>query len=420
MKIEVQDQVPRDAETAVRSLLTEEPAVLLEGPRGSGKSTLLQTLAVAGRATVLDLDDESVLALVREDPVGVVQGEGLVVIDEFQRAPELLSAVKRAVDRDPRPGSFLLAGSVSAPLLPTGVETLTGRVCRLALLPLSAGEVLAAGGTRFLRALPGLLAGEPPQRVNSTLSRDDYADLLVAGGYPAALRRVSPVARARWFAGYLAAVADRDLAEFVDLRRPGLLARLYRAVAEQTAGLVARATLAEQLEAAPRTVSAYLDLLSHVHLIHELPGWTPGLSAKAGRRPKTHVVDTGLAVAALGMSADRLAATTRVGAMLESLVVAEIRKQVVLLDRPPLLAHFRDRSGVEVDLVVEAPDGRVVGIEVKSATTADQADARGLRFLAERLGRRFALGLVLTTGPGTARLDDRIWVTPVSALWGGG
>jgi hypothetical protein len=419
MQVQLDGIVARDVAPTLEDLLRDEPAILVEGPRGSGKSTVLQAAAAARGARVLDLDDESVRALVREDPTGAVAGDGLVVIDEFQRAPEVLSAVKRAVDRDPRPGSFLLAGSVSAPLLPTGAETLTGRVHRLTLLPLSAGEILATGAPRLLQVLPRLLKGEPP-RVTSTLTRRDYVDLVAAGGYPAALRRTTDSARRRWLSDYLASVADRDLAELVDLRRPGLLARLYRAVADQTASTVARATLAQQLETSPETASAYLDLLAHVHLVHELPGWTPGVSAKAGRRAKSHVVDTGLAIAAVGLTADRLVSLPRFGALLESHVVAELRKQSALVDMPLLLGHFRDRSGVEVDVVLETPDGQVIGIEVKSATTADRSDARGLRFLADRLGSRFRLGLVLTTGPGTAQLHERIWVTPVSSLWDAG
>jgi hypothetical protein len=328
----------------------------------------------------------------------------------------VLSAVKRAVDRDPRPGSFLLAGSVSAPLLPTGAETLTGRVHRLALLPLSTGEIVASGARRLLQALPRLLEGQAPG-ATSTLTRRDHVDLVAAGGYPAALRRVTDSARRRWLTDYLASVADRDLAEHVDIRRPGLLARLYRAVADQTASTVVRAALAQHLETSPETASAYLDLLAHVHLVQELPGWTPGVPAKAGRRARIHVVDTGLAVAAVGLTADRLASAPKLGAMLESHVVAELRKQSALVDVPLFLGHFRDRSGIEVDVILETPDGQVIGIEVTSATTADSSDARGLRFLADRLGSRFRLGLVLTTGPGSARLDERIWVAPVSSLW---
>lgn len=414
MRMALTRYVERDARPFLDALLMDEPAVLLEGPRGSGKSTLIREIADTRSAKVIDLDDDAVLSIIREDPFTALQSEGLVVIDEFQRAPSVLSVVKRVVDRDGRAGRFLLAGSVGARLLPTGSETLTGRVHRLHLPPLAVGEVLQGPG----RLLPLLLTSQPPTVVSS-LSRADYFDLIVAGGYPAALRRATPNLRSRWFASYLSSVAERDLPQLSDVRHPGALARLYRLVAQQTSGIVSRSAVAEQLAMGRTAASAYLDLLHHVYLITELPGWTIGVSAKEGRRPKVHVTDTGLAAAAIGMDAGRLASGGMAGAFMESFVLAEISKQLSTVGEPLTLAHFRDRSGVEVDLVVERSGGQVIGIEVKSATSVNEADARGLKFLRDRLGDRFLAGVVLYSGSLTGRLSDRIWASPVSALWGG-
>jgi predicted AAA+ superfamily ATPase len=336
------------------------------------------------------------------------------MIDEFQRAPAVLSVVKRVVDRSDTPGRFLLAGSVSSPLLPIGAETLTGRVHRLLLPPLSAGEILGQGR----RLLPRLLNGDPPTPTSAALSRLDYFSLVAAGGYPAALARHTPATRRRWFASYLSSVAERDLPEVVDIRHPGALLRLYRHLAQNTSTVVARDGLGEVLGLAPTTARSYLDLLGHVHLVRELPGWTAGVSAKAGRRPKIHVTDTGLAAAALGVDSSRLATSQLAGLLLESYVLAELTKQAGLVDEPLALAHFRDRSGIEVDVVIERPDGGVIAVEVKSATTTNQADMRGLRFLRDRLGDRFLAGLLFHTGPLMAHPDDRMWAVPISALWG--
>jgi uncharacterized protein len=413
MQISIGSKVARDARSVVEQLLLEEPAILVEGPRGSGKSTLLREITLSGGGRVVDLDDEAVLSLVLQDPTTAVSSPGLVLIDEFQRAPAVLSVVKRVVDREGGPGRFLLAGSVSAPLLPTGAETLTGRVHRMLLPPLSAGEVLAGSG----RLLPLLLAGGAPPTLTSSLSRPDYFSLVAAGGYPAALARHTSTARRRWFASYLASVAERDLPQVADIRHPGALPRLYRHLAQNTSTVVGRTGLGERLGLSTMTGRAYLDLLIHVHLVRELPGWTVGISAKAGRRPKIHVADTGLGAASIGMDTQRLAASDLAGLFLESFVVSEITKQASLVDEPLALAHFRDRSGVEVDLIIERSDGSVIAVEVKSATTVNQADARGLRFLRDRLGDRLHTGLLLHTGPLIARLDDRVWAAPVSALW---
>jgi predicted AAA+ superfamily ATPase len=304
---------------------------------------------------------------------------------------------------------------MGARLLPTGAETLTGRVHRLYLPPLAVGEVLGGLG----RLLPALLESAEPPGIASSLSRTDYFDLIVAGGYPAALRRATPHLRSRWFASYLSSVAERDVPQLADIRYPGALAKLYRLVARQTSGILNRSAVGEQLAMGRSAASAYLDLLSHVYLVSELPGWTAGVSAKEGRRPKVQVTDTGLAAAAIGMDAGRLASGGMAGAFMENFVIAEVSKQLSIVDEPLTLAHFRDRSGVEVDLVIERADGRVIGVEVKSATSINGADARGLTFLRDRLRDRFQIGVVLYTGSLTGRLGDRIWASPVSALWGG-
>ena len=410
----ITSRVPRDVEPLLSTLLTEEPAILVEGARGSGKSTILARAAADNGVDILDLDDERSLSFVRNDPTGALTSDRLVIIDEFQRAPEVLSVVKRLVDQRGRAGQFLLAGSVSAGLLPLGAETLTGRVQRRLIPPLSTSEVLAPMGYRWL---PHLLEGEPPHRVDSDLSRADYFRLVGAGGFPAALRRPTDALRRRWLTSYLSSVADRDLAELVDLRNPGLLARIYRAVASSTSAVLVRAAFAQRLEVRPATLTAYLDLLCRVHLIQPLPAWTSGLSAKPGKRPKFHVTDTGLGAAAIGLDPDRLSRSDQAGNYLESYVLGEVVKQVAALDGTVALGHFRERSGIEVDLVLEQPDGSVIALEVKSATRVNEADARGLRFLRDRLGTRFRVGLLLHTGPHTVSMGDQLWAAPISALW---
>jgi hypothetical protein len=396
-------------------LLDEEPALLLEGPRGSGKSTLLQRFVAERNGIMLDLDDEETLSVLREDVATPLMTPRLVVIDEFQKAPEVLSVVKRVVDREGGPGRFLLAGSVSGRLLPRGTETLTGRVHRLYLPPLSAAEVFGTSE----RWLAGVLdSGEVPI-VRSDQRRPEVFDAVASGGYPGALQRSSFRRRRRWFEDYLASVADRDLPDVVDVRRPGAVGRLYRLLAERTASPPVLAELGHALELHPSTVRTYADLLVRLYLVHELPGWTIGLSAKTGKRPKLHVADTGLASATLGMDAGRLSRSPLGGSFVESFVVAELFKQAAVIDETLIFSHFRDRSGVEVDLIIERIDGSVIAVEIKSAATVNRADAKGLRFLRDRLGDRFIAGVLFHTGPLTGRLDDRIWATPIPALWGG-
>jgi predicted AAA+ superfamily ATPase len=397
-------------------LVSEEPAVLIEGPRGSGKSTVLRSIAAEHGVPIVDLDDLPTRAAILEGSTTPLLSRGLVVIDEFQHSPGVLSTVKRVVDREGGQARFLLAGSVSGRLLPTGTETLTGRVHRVTLMPLSAGEVLGAPAQWLTQVLT---AGEPPI-VRSEVIRDGVFELVAAGGYPGALTRPTSRLRERWFANYLSTVADRDLPNLVDIRNPGAISRLYRLSAERTASVVTMTELAGRLDVKPQTARSYLDLLDRTYLVHELPSWTVGLSARVGRKPKLHVTDTGLASSVLGLDASRLSRLPVGGSLLESFVVMELVKQAAMIDQSLALAHFRDRTGIEVDLVVERPDGSVIAVEVKSAATVNRADAKGLRFLRERLGDRFIAGILFHTGPLTGRIDDRIWATPIPALWGGG
>ncbi len=407
--------VPRLADAHIRMLVSEEPAVLIEGPRGSGKSTVLHAIADEYGVPVVDLDDLPTRAAILEGSVAPLLSPGLVVIDEFQHAPGVLSTVKRVVDREGGPGRYLIAGSVSGRLLPAGTETLTGRVHRVTLMPLATGELLGAHPDW----LAEVLAAEEPPSVRSEVDRDGVFELVAAGGYPGALFRPTPKLRDRWFASYLSTVADRDLPSLVDIRNPGAISRLYRLSAERTASIATMTELAQRLDVKPQTARSYLDLLDRCYLTHELPSWTVGVSARVGRKPKLHVTDTGLAAAVLGLDASRLGRTTMGGSFLESFVVTELMKQAAMIDQPLALSHFRDRTGAEVDLVVERSDGSVIAVEVKSAAAVNRSDGKGLRFLRDKLGDRLIAGVVFHTGPLTVQLDDRIWATPVSALWGG-
>jgi uncharacterized protein len=413
--VESIEHVERWANPYIDGLLDEEPAILLEGPRGSGKSTLLRAIARRRNAVILDLDDDSVLRLVREDVDSALASPGLVAIDEFHRAPEVLSFVKRVVDRQGGAGRFLLAGSVSSYLLPPGTETLTGRAHRLSLMPLSAAEIF--GSTN--RWLGDLLTAAEPNNFRTSLERSEVFDVVAAGGYPAALRRSTSAQRTRWFSSYLSTVTDRDLPDLVDVRHSGALSRLYRLVAQRTSATALNTELAQSLDITQPTVASYRRLLERLYLTTELPGWTVGVSAKAGHRAKVHVTDTGLAAGVLSLSGQRLSTAAFGGAFLESFVVNELLRQATTIDEALIFAHFRDRSGIEVDVIVERPDGGVIAIEVKSARSVNQSDASGLRFLRERLGQRFECGILFHTGPITARLSDRVWAVPVAALWDG-
>ena len=211
---------------------------------------------------------------------------------------------------------------------------------------------------------------------------------------------------------------DRDLPALVSLRNPQLLGRLLRTCAARTAQLTNISELAQTLQTTPETASTYLDLLERVFLVSRLPAFSRNLTARIAKHPKLHITDSGLATSLTNLSDEHLARSPIFGAMLESFVVSELRKQIDCSSTRLTMSHYRDRDGHEVDIVLEDEHGRIVAIEVKAAVSVGPDDIAGLRYLADRLGDDFVHGFVLYTGQGSVGIEgDRFTATPVSSLW---
>ena len=393
--------------------LADTPVVVVAGPRQAGKSTLAEHVVAERSGTWLSLDDASILDTARTDPVGFVSGRsGLVGIDEAQRVPELLLAVKAEVDRERRPGRFLLTGSTRLLGAPKLADSLAGRMEALTLWPFTQTEL---GGALtqpgFIdRAFDDDLAGLQP----SPVTRAEILDRAGAGGFLPARARTDR-RRAAWFDSYVAGVIDREVRAVTDATYLRELPRLLRLVASRTAGELNITDLARDLGLSRPTTDSYLAHLEAVFLIQTIPAWSTNLTARVVRRPKLVVTDTGLATRLLG---GRLRTDTDlVGRLIETFVTGELRAQAEWSQARPGLFHFRDRDGVEVDLVLESGDGRVVGVEVKAGATVRAEDLRGLRLLEQRLGADFAAGVVLCTAAEPRRLGERLWTIPLSALW---
>lgn len=417
--IDPTEEVPRWAERRVREALLDTPVVVIQGARQVGKSTLALKIADTAGGRLLSLDDRDVLAAAQADPDGFVrQGPGqLLGLDEVQRLPGVLTAVKAAVDANRRPGSFLLTGSADLLSIAGSPESLAGRAETVPLFGFSQGELHGVredfvGQIVENRAQLSFDLTDPP-------SRAEYAELLEAGGYPEPQHR-SATRRRRWFVDYLARVVEHDAGEVSRLRQVDRLDRLLRLVAANTAGELNRARVARDSGIPETSVEPYLRLLETLYLSRRLPAWGNNLTQRVVGRPKVVVSDSGLATRLLGLDAKLLAEPTageRFGQLLETFAVNELGKQQSWSDVDYDLFHFRDRRGYEVDVVVELSDGRVIGIEIKAARSISGTDLGGLRLLRNKLGRRFMAGFVLNTSDRLLRLDDRLWSAPVAALW---
>ncbi len=404
----------------VRQRLADEPVVILTGPRTVGKSTLLAALAREHDRPVLDLDRPDARAAAAADPGFLVSGPGPVLIDEFQHVPEILDAIKAELNTGTRPGRFVLTGSTRYTVLPQAAQSLTGRAHVLNVLPLSQGE-LRGHRERFI----DLLWADPewlPPTAAHVVTRDDYVNSILAGGFPMLLQRQTTRSRTSWYADYVELVVMRDVLDIARIRQREALPRLLRQLAAQTGQLlnIAKAGQATGLEGS--TASRYATLLEAAFMIQRLPAWAETLGKRLVSHPKVHVIDSGLAGWLIGLSAAKIASRnpavlTEFGHVVETFAIGEILKQVSWSDEVITASHFRTESGDEVDLVLETWDGRVAGFEVKAGTRIREPDLNGLRLLRDRLGDRFIGGFVLNLGELAYRKEDKIAILPLSAIW---
>jgi hypothetical protein len=411
---------PRRLKPVVADLLTEEPVVILQGPRAVGKSTLLRDLATTRGREVIDLDDLATRGAVRADPGLFAAADPPVFIDEYQHAPELLDAIKSELNRAPDPGRFVLTGTTSYASLPRAAQSLTGRLHVVPIWPLSQGEISGTGET-----FAATVVGDPAAVVSATRSttgRTDYIRRIVAGGFPEALRRGTAGARARWFDNYVTLVLERDVIDLSRVRQRNLLPRLLRRLAAQTAQVLNVAKAAEELSMDRATAEDYANLLEAVFLISRFPAWGQTLRSRVAARPKVHVVDSGVAAWLLRLTKEKLGrlhptALTELGHLMETFCVGELRKQLSWLPEPVDVGHWRTHDGAEVDLVVERMDGGIVGFGVKSDTRVQGKAFQGLRLLRDRLGASFLGGIVLHAGERSYTYEDRLHTVPVDRLW---
>lgn len=402
----------RPIEERIRRDLADTRVVLLAGPRQAGKTTLARKVAGKGMRFVT-LDDPTMLAFAKDDPAGFVRGLDRAVIDEIQRAPGLLLAIKMSVDEDTRPGRFLLTGSADLMTLPKVADSLAGRMSVIDLLPLSAAEVMRRSGGFLERAFKGA-----PREAEKPLLGDDLRDLVLSGGYPEARTRSTWQRRQTWCLDYADGIVRRDVKEIAQVDKLRAMPKLLRALAHHSGQVANHSKLSSPLGLNYETVQRYTGIFEQLYLLRHLPSWSGGGLSRLTRTPKLHFLDAGLLAALRGVTPATLAENrTEFGPVLESFVHSELLKQAAWEAGRYDFTHFRDKEHNEVDLVIEDDARGVIGIEVKAAATVTPKDLKGMRLLAEATGKRFRCGVVLYDGKVTLPLGDRLWAAPISSLW---
>lgn len=404
---------PRLAEAHVRAALRDTRVVAISGPRQSGKTTLARRFARQGR-NYLTLDSQPTLAAARSDPVAFIRGLDRVVIDEVQRAPDLLLAIKQSVDEDPRPGRFLLAGSANLLTIKTVHESLAGRVEIVPLYPLSRSEQLRVKRPQFLSKV---FQGQAPQLTGS-LSAENLLQLVAKGGYPDAIKRRGERRRRDWYRAYIKSLVERDLPEIADLAKPGQIPRVLEVAAQFAGRLTNLSEIGRSVGLDHKTAERYLGVLEQLYLVQRIQPWFRNELSRLIKTPKLHFIDSGLLTSLRGYSIARLRADRSLfGALLESFVFSELLKLSAWADESVSLFHYRDRDRFEVDFILENAAGQIVGVEVKAAASVTRRDFGGLERVASAAGTAFVQGIVLYDGAQTLSFGESLRAVPLSALW---
>lgn len=400
---------------------------MVTGPRACGKTTTARRHA----QSIVRLDVPAEAEAFAADPDAALRAfHTPVLLDEWQSVPNVLGAVKRAVDEGAAAGSFLLTGSVRAQVAGTTSWAATGRIVEVRMHGLTQRE-LAGGLAGEQSELRGELAGEPflsrlaGAEIEAFAAPSDppdllgYVELALRGGFPDTALAESDTARQAWLEGYLSQLLTRDAHMLDGPRDPLRLRRYFEALALNSAGTVEHKTLYDAAQLDRKTALAYDRLLENLLVVDVLPAWSSNRLSRLAKMGKRYLVDAALMGAALRLDETAvLRDGDLLGRMIDTFTVAQIRAESELEVFRPRLHHLRTRDGRhEIDLVAEMSAGSVVAIEIKASAAPKRADARHLEWLRDSLSEHFLAGAVLHTGPRPFALSERIFALPIATLW---
>ncbi|MFZ4506987.1 MAG: ATP-binding protein [Fimbriimonas sp.] len=391
--------------------LADTPVTMVVGPRQSGKSTVVQEFR---ERRYVSLDDPMVLAHALSDPGGFLDAYGdPLTIDEIQRAPSLLLPMKLRVDRDRRPGRFLLTGSANVLALPKVSESLAGRMEVLDLPPMTQSEI---DGTQA-NFVDALVCSDPLPREANPISKDDIIQRILRGGFPEPVTRVNQRRRSAWFTAYIRTMLERDVRDIANIAGLSQLPRVLNLLAIRNGETLNLAALGRDTGIPHTTLTRYLDLLKAIYVIQLVPAWSVDDSTRYQKTSRCYIVDTGLASALASVEEGSLQDRDLLDRMLRAFVSNELGRQISGGAMTPTLLHLRTVRQKQVEFVLEGRDGRISGLDVTSSTDITESDLEGLRFLAEVSGDRFHRGAILTMGPEVRPIGVNLWAVPISMLW---
>lgn len=404
---------PRLIGPRLAEALTDTPVVLVLGPRQAGKTTLVRQMD-GQRLRYLTLDDELTLLSALDDPVGLIRSLDRVVIDEIQRAPKLLLAIKKSVDEDRRPGRFLLTGSANLIALPTVADSLAGRMEALTLLPLSQSEMSGRKANWIESAFSDRLLTTDQPVLGPAL-----VETVLRGGYPEVVARTTARRRTAWAKQYLDAIIQRDVRDVAGIEKLQQLPRYLNALAVVSGQMCNYTQLGAQVGLDGKTAAKYMGVFEQMYLLKRVEVWANNRLNRVVKSPKLQFIDSGLLAAIHNLGADEVQRDrTRFGHVLETFVYSELLKHTTTSEADYRLLYYRDADKFEVDVVIENAAAQVIGVEVKASATIKESDFRGLKKLADVAGAQFKMGVVLYDGTETMPMGKGLWAAPLSSLWG--
>lgn len=401
---------PRQLKTRMEIAMQDTPAVLINGPRQSGKTTMVKEYSPT--LPYYTLDDINILSAAKQDPVGFINRIDKAIIDEIQRAPELLSAIKLSIDENREPGRFLLTGSANLLALPQVGDSLAGRMEILTLFPLSLAEIQCREYSFISYALN---QSWPNQTVNKEQS--EIISRALIGGYPEMLIRPTFERRNAWAKSYIRAIVERDVKDISSIEKLVEMPRLLEVLAHQSGKLANFTQIGGQLNLDTKTAQKYVGLLETLFLVHQLRPWHGNTLSRIIKTPKIHFLDSGLLACLNRVTIESIETDkSTFGALLETWVYSELLKMCTSIDEPWTIYYYRDKDQIEVDFVLENHASKIIGIEVKASHTVFNHDFRGLRKLANLADKNWLSGIVLYSGNQCLPFGDNLWAVPFSFL----
>ncbi|GAB6268714.1 ATPase AAA [Smithella sp. SC_K08D17] len=393
--------------------LADTPVVLVAGPRQAGKTTLVRQMATQGMR-YLTLDDELTLLSARADPVGMVRSLDRAIIDEIQRAPQLLLAIKKSIDEDRRPGRFLLTGSANLMALPTAADSLAGRMETITLLPLSQSELFGNTANWIDAAFAGRLLNVAMPVVGAAL-----VEAVLRGGYPEAISRRDSRRRVVWIRQYIDAIIQRDVRDVASIDKIDQLPRFLRSLAQVSGQMCNYTRLGGQVGLDSKTAARYIGVFEQMYLLRRVEVWARNRFKRVVKTPKLQFIDAGLLATLLDLGpAEAQQDHSRFGNVLETFAYSELLKHITTAADDYRVLYYRDVDLFEVDVVIENAAGQLIGVEIKASATVKAGDLHGLKKLASVAGGQFKMGVLLYDGAETLPLGDHLWAAPLSTLWG--